>query len=500
MKRRRRWWAACAAALAATVSCARPYPPTGGDPDQEAPWVVATEPEAMAVVPGWDEPVVFRFNERISENGIEQSVMVSPETGEVRIDKGRSELRVSLEGGWQPGQIYRVVVLPVVRDLFGNVRGEPIDLVFSTGPEIPGTALAGRVSDRLTGRPVPDARVEAVRRADSTVYVARTDTAGIYAMRHIPAGEYDLNAFVDQVMNRRPDFTEPYDSGATVLAATDTTLISFSLLRGDTTAAHVTGATAPDSGHIQVRLDDYLDPEVPLDGVTVELLRLPDSTAVEIADVMHEHAWEALEARRRAVADSLAAASDSAAAEKGAVTPGAEPARPDSAAASGAGGAGAAAPAESTGRGAGRPADPAAIEAADSAGAGGVRGGAPDAAAADSVALPSRTFVVVPAAPLPPETDFVIRVTGIRNIHGLTDGGGTAELRTPKRPAPPADTAAADTVPALAPDTVPPAAPDTLRPGPVEPAAPPAAVPSSAVSRPRPMPTPSARSDASPEP
>lgn len=401
---------ACVAAAVVAAACAQEYPPTGGEPDRDPPYVVATEPEAMSVVPEWKGAVVIRFNERISERGIEGAVSVSPETSEVRVDKGRRELRISLKDGWERGRIYRIVVHPVVRDLFGNARTEAFDLIFSTGAPIPATALAGMVQDRITGKPVRDARVEAVHRMDSVTYVAATDSAGFFAMRHIPTGTYDVRAFLDQIPNKRVDFTEPFDSTTVLMSATDTAVVQFAVLPGDTTAARVTGASAPDSTHLRIRLDDYLDPEVPLDGVRVELLELPDSVFAGTAEAMHVHAFEALVARRKASADSTTAGD-------------AQPAVNDARAAV-----------------AGVPADTAAP-------------------------LPIREFIAVPAAPLPPETRFVVRVEGVRNIHGLGGGGGSSEFTTPKHPAP-RDTVPTDSIPAGArPDTVGAAPPDSIPPG-----------------------------------
>ena len=53
--------------LVAAASCARPEAPTGGERDVIAPVVILTEPDTFARVDSFDEAVVIRFNERISE-------------------------------------------------------------------------------------------------------------------------------------------------------------------------------------------------------------------------------------------------------------------------------------------------------------------------------------------------------------------------------------------------------------------------------------------------
>src|SRR5690606_8505769 len=149
----------------------------GGEPDRVPPRIISVTPEPFSVVPGYADPVVIRFDERISERDIGQAGSVSPETGEVRVSKGRSELRSSVKGGWRPNQIDRIVLNPVLRVLFGNQTEAAVVLVLSAGPHILNSALAGLVLDRVTDIPGADARVEETRPLDSATYVAFTDMA-----------------------------------------------------------------------------------------------------------------------------------------------------------------------------------------------------------------------------------------------------------------------------------------------------------------------------------
>src|SRR5690606_24447436 len=131
-----------ATGLVSTLAgCAQIEMPPGGPEDRMPPAVVSLQPDSLAVVPEWRRPVVVRFSERISEQQVEDAVMVSPRTSAVSVDRGSREIRVSLRRGWEPGQIYQITVRPLIRDLFNNQIREPIHLVFSTGPEIPPTRL-----------------------------------------------------------------------------------------------------------------------------------------------------------------------------------------------------------------------------------------------------------------------------------------------------------------------------------------------------------------------
>lgn len=421
-----------AAALAVlallAVGCARPLPPPGGDVAEQPPQVVSTTPVAGAVVDGWRGPVVVRFDNRLSERGLEQAILVSPESGEVRVrrgDRGR-ELRISVEDGWLPGEIYRVEVRDGIQDLFGNVLDRPVELFFSTGPDLPTTAVAGIVTDRLTGRPVRDARVEAVREPDSVRYVAMSDTSGFFALRHVPPGRYQVRAFEDRNRNRRLDPVEPRDTAMTELAAADTALFAFRLLVPDTTPARLVRTEARDSMQVRLSFDDPLDPERPLRDVHVQLRQLPDSLEVTVDTLFFPHEWDAQlaaeeeareEARRAEEEERRAQEEERDAAEPDTLPPprpGAEPPTgPDTVPV-------AEAPGEPVG-----PAGPRTPPQAD-------RSRGPD-----GELLPVRELVLVPARPLRPGVQYVVEVRGIVNIHEIPGGGGEAVFEAPQAREPP---------------------------------------------------------------
>ncbi|HEX6037207.1 Ig-like domain-containing protein, partial [Longimicrobium sp.] len=171
-----------AAAVLLAGACAHIEAPTGGPTDSIAPRLVATRPDTNAVLQGWTGPAVFVFSEGLSEQGVEEAVTLSPRRGPTAVDKEGDEIRVQPRRGWQPGTIYQVEVAPGLRDRFNNATREGYRLVFSTGPAIPATRAAGRVTDRITGQVPQDGRVDAMRIADSLVYTTRPDSAGRYTL------------------------------------------------------------------------------------------------------------------------------------------------------------------------------------------------------------------------------------------------------------------------------------------------------------------------------
>jgi hypothetical protein len=293
-----------AALLLTVAACAQMDPPPGGPEDRSPPYVVGQRPDSLAVVPGWSRPVVIQFSERISEQQVEESVMVSPRTSPVAVDRGSREIRVSLRRGWEAGQIYQVTIRPLVQDLFSNRITEQVQVVFSTGPAIPDTRLAGVVRDRISGEPVMDARVEAIRGVDSLVYAVPTDSAGGFELVHLPEGAYLLRAFPDANRNRSLDVTEQRDSALVAITSADTLAVELSVVAPDSTPPVIASVQVGREQRVEVRFDDYLDPAQEIDSTTVTIMGV-DSLPLGVAEVMIGEPAAAVEDTAQAAAPPL---------------------------------------------------------------------------------------------------------------------------------------------------------------------------------------------------
>ncbi len=453
----RGWFGRTAPALLLTsaagtlmVGCAREGTPPGGPPDRLPPIVISSEPDTFSFVEPFRSPVTFRFSERISERPgagtLDQAVVVSPALGEVRVSHGREGLSVRVPGGFESGRIYRLTVLPVIQDMFGNSLQQPYELFFSTGPEFTANVVAGSVVDRLTGDRLPQVRVDAAVAGSDVVHTSVTDTAGIFALRYLPAGEYVVTAYLDRNRNGEPDFTEPQGSRPSPLGgtaeATDTVIVlDVELLARDTTAARLARVVVEDSISLRLSLDDYVDSELPLDDIRVTIT----SDSVDspgTAAVLHEHEAEAY---RRTLADSIAlvrAVEDSIARAQAAVdsVPGA--------------------PADSAAVPEAPAADP------DSAAAAVSREAEPEEEEPERP-RPQQAVIVILDGVLVPGVLYEAEVEGIININGIGGGGGRAAFTRPIPQVAAEDTAqAADSIPGdTIPDSIPgepPSAGDTV--------------------------------------
>jgi hypothetical protein len=200
-------------------------------------------------------------------------------------------------------------------------------LVFTTGAPFEYNVVAGVVTDRITGEVLEGARVEARAQGvdDPPVHVAVADSAGVFALRYLPAGPYDILIYVDNNRNAELGFNEMQGSavtsplGATPEVADTVILREVALLVPDTTPSRLAQVEARDSLHVRLAFDDYMDAEGSFEGVQVNITR-EDSTSVSIERLMWPRQVDSLQAisdsiaaeeRRLALVDSLQVVADS---------------------------------------------------------------------------------------------------------------------------------------------------------------------------------------------
>jgi hypothetical protein len=302
--------------------------------------------------------------------------------------------------GWKPGRVYRLEVFPGIVDLRRNKQDTGRVILFSNGPPIGAAALAGTALQWVEQRTLPSALIEAVPLPDSAGYRVVADSAGRFHLGGLRPGRYIVYAVTDQNTNRRRDPREAYDSTAVTIDSSATvTLFAFV---HDTAGPRPRPPTLVDSVTVRVDFNQALDPAALPDTSRFQVLRLPDSGRVSLSAVFTPHQWDSLTAAARAAA----AKADSAA-------------RRDTARAR---------------------VDTAAVGAPRAAGAPGAAArGAPTAAdtgelrrlLAQRLVPFDRVFLRL-AQPLVPETRYLIRAQGAKNLSGAA-ADGAAVLAVPKR-------------------------------------------------------------------
>jgi len=408
------------------AACASQGDPPGGPPRTTPPAILRAAPESGAVVPDLHGDAVVQFDEVIEEmpsarstggaiSGLAQKIVLSPVAGDVKVSWHRTAIHVSPEEGWKRNRVYHLQLLPGITDLRHNGTKTGTTLVFSTGPAVPSATLNGTALLWAEQRILQRAVIRAAPLPDTVAYVTLADSAGEFHLPAIPPGRYRVWAIQDDNNNRRQDRREAFDT-VTVTVDSTASAVLWAFVH-DTVGPRLRTVDPVDSVTFRIAFSAPLDPGHPLDTSRVQLLALPDSTPVALQAVLPPARFDSLQARARAVADSLKRLQDTTAKRDTTARPGA--------------------------------AAPAAQRAPAAPRAPGPRRGPTDTTTAkvdtarvrkllSQRPVPYDRIVVQTMKPLAPKAKYFVRVHGAVNLSGVAaDGQGV--LVTPELK-PPADT------------------------------------------------------------
>ena len=310
------------AVVALAAACASAGQPPGGPEDHEAPQIVKVTPdsgETNAQV----KAVEFRFDEVVSDRPssagatVSALFLISPRNGATQASWHRSRITVRPQKGFRPNTAYKVMLLPGLSDLRGNVRRDQASVVFSTGREFPQFSIPGRIFDWSAQRPADHGYIEAVSKTDTTVvYLAMSDTAGNFDVGPLPNGPYLVRGIIDQNNNRALDRGEKWDS-LTIVITDVRRPVELDAIERDTLPPRIEGITVIDSVTVRVTFDRPIDPSVTLEPSRIQIKRA-DSSNVEVTGLQ----WAAAYDRERQARDSAFRADSARAANARAPQPG----------------------------------------------------------------------------------------------------------------------------------------------------------------------------------
>lgn len=300
-----------AAAATGALACASASTLPGGPPDAEAPNVVGFNPDSGAVN-FRGRAVVVQFDETVSDRGtgasaLEALVLISPRDGEPRVSWSRNRIAVRPRDGFLPNTAYRITVGPGIADLRGNRSELAQTVVFSTGPTIPEGGVAGIVFDWPGQAFARTAWVEALRVADSAVFVAAADTSGEFLVAPLGAGTYVVRGYVDQNRNRVLDRSEAWDSVRVTITDSGVGGLELLLAPRDTMPATLRTVSVMDSLTLAMEFDKPLEPDQQFSPGQVRIVKA-DSTVIQVVGLFTRAQYDST--RAAAARDSAAARRD----------------------------------------------------------------------------------------------------------------------------------------------------------------------------------------------
>jgi hypothetical protein len=203
--------AAAALISAFLFSCANQSAPGGGPVDTTPPEIIFSTHEAGQTNVNPRAPIDIRFSEWVNMSNIAGVVSIYPalpKSYTIRASKNRLSI-IPVEP-LEENTTYHLVLNTSLKDLRGNAIKEPINIVFSTGPELDRGRLEGfiRTLEPLTVPP----KVALYWEGDGwndlwyyypPKYVVRGDSAGVFNFSHLREGPYRIVAFNDKYRTNR---------------------------------------------------------------------------------------------------------------------------------------------------------------------------------------------------------------------------------------------------------------------------------------------------------
>lgn len=249
-----------------------------------APQLVSISPDSGSL--GYrGKEVVFHFDEVVAERPpstttLSDLFLISPRNGAVNASWHRDAISVRPSRGWRPNTAYTVIMQKGVADIRGNVRNTGATTFFATGTFIPHTLLSGNVFDWVSGSPAIGAVVEAYVPPDTLhPYMSVADSAGSFAIVHLPAGRYTVRAYTDRNKNQSIEPSEQWDSVAVILF--DSVRTDLVIFTHDTIPPRIRDVAASDSVTLRVTFDKPVDPKQTLNASNFAVIG-PDSAPIPI--------------------------------------------------------------------------------------------------------------------------------------------------------------------------------------------------------------------------
>lgn len=283
-------------------ACAHIASPPGGPADAAAPHLVSVYPDSVRVLEGFKGSAEFRFSEIVSEGGspnfgqgtgdFERLILLSPDTLVPHVEWHRDRITVRPRNGWRPGTVYRIELMPGVRDLSNNEFKGAAMITFATGGDLPTRVLLGRAIDWTTQRSAALALIEATHLPDRLVYRTVSDSFGYFHLEALPAGEYLVGATIDKNRDLRRNRDELWDSVRVAAGATQAGEIW--MFPRDSAAPRAQQASRADTTWAMLTLTQTIRPDFFTGADSIRVLQLPDSASIGPLSAMSEAIYDSL--------------------------------------------------------------------------------------------------------------------------------------------------------------------------------------------------------------
>lgn len=205
--------------LADFSSCANIIPPGGGPRDSLPPRLVAATPRDSAVnVPVNNRTIVLTFDEYVTLQNPQQSLIISPAPAANRIPQFDNKLKtvtIRLKDTLETNTTYSFDFGEAIKDVNEGNIARNLRYAFSTGPKMSDNTYSGKVLDAEKGKPDSTLLVILHRNLDDTAvqktsprYYTRINGKGEFSFHYLPEGRFAVYVIPNNYQKRYDDSTQ----------------------------------------------------------------------------------------------------------------------------------------------------------------------------------------------------------------------------------------------------------------------------------------------------
>ncbi len=176
------------------LGCAAQGPATGGPVDKKGPVIISIQPQNGSLDITTDQKITLIFDELLDPVSIPASIQIDSDLDYKLKIRGR-KLIISPENNWPKNGIVRINLSRKIRDYQKNIMDKPIQLIFSTGLDIPVGVIKGEIIGIDTDKLIEVGLFDWPPSTQSTyIQKVEADEIGIFHFRGIENGRYALAA------------------------------------------------------------------------------------------------------------------------------------------------------------------------------------------------------------------------------------------------------------------------------------------------------------------
>ena len=176
------------------LGCAAQGPVTGGPADEKGPTLITVQPANASLNISQEQKIIITFDELLDPVSIPASIQIEFDL-DYKLKIRGQKLIIYPEKIWPKNGIVRINISRNIRDYQKNMMSKPIQLIYSTGSEIPNGTIIGEIVG-YNPKKIIELGLYKWPLSDSSTFIQKVeaDEKGQFQFRNIDYGDYTIVA------------------------------------------------------------------------------------------------------------------------------------------------------------------------------------------------------------------------------------------------------------------------------------------------------------------